>query len=62
MFINKLISNYEIERNQTPETMDNLLDFYLSKYIREEIDIVEYWNIFSYLSERGAVSAYDHSI
>ncbi|WP_407058418.1 YppF family protein [Paracerasibacillus soli] len=42
--------------------MDNLLDFYLSKYIREEIDIVEYWNIFSYLSERGAVSAYDHSI
>ncbi|MDY0406196.1 YppF family protein [Virgibacillus sp. 179-BFC.A HS] len=41
--------------------MDALLDFYQSKYIAQQIDILEYKSIFGYLSGRGAVSAHDYA-
>lgn len=60
MFINKLITNYEAERNQSPESINDLLDFYQKKYVYEEIDIVEYWRILAYLYDRGASSAHEY--
>ncbi|WP_284139451.1 MULTISPECIES: YppF family protein [unclassified Virgibacillus] len=60
MLINKLITTFEAERNQLPESMNDLLDFYQKKYIFGEIDISEYRRLYGYLAGRGAISAHEY--
>ncbi|GAB3060290.1 YppF family protein [Virgibacillus ainsalahensis] len=60
MPINELLAAYESERKHSPETINNLLDFYQKKYIIGEIDIQHYRDIYFYLHKEGATSAHDY--
>ncbi|WP_164669522.1 YppF family protein [Virgibacillus doumboii] len=59
MSIFELITIFEMERNQPPESINALLDFYQQKYIASEIDINEYRKIYYYLHRQGAISAHE---
>lgn len=61
MSIFELISIYEVERNQPPESINGLLDFYQQKYINSEIDLNEYRNVYHYLYRQGAISAHEYA-
>jgi len=60
MYVDKLYTTYEHDRNQQPESVDHLLDFYQEKYIAEEIDIKAYRTIYFHLHEQGAKSAHEY--
>ncbi|HLR65796.1 YppF family protein [Virgibacillus alimentarius] len=60
MQINELFSTYERDRNQQPESINHLLDYYQKKYIAGEIDIKHYQTIYYYLQKQGAKSAHDY--
>lgn len=61
MQMNKLISNYVTEREQTPENINMLLDFYQGKYVSGELHIRDYKKILEFLTGRGAVSSHDYA-
>ncbi|MDY0396060.1 YppF family protein [Virgibacillus halophilus] len=61
MQMNKLISVYVTEKEQTPDTIHMLLDFYQCKYVSGKMDIYEYKTILGFLTGRGAVSSHDYS-
>jgi len=56
----ELITIFEMERNQPPESINALLDFYQQKYITGEIDINDYRKIYHYLYRQGAISAHEY--
>lgn len=62
MKLNELIDDYQLKQRQTPQTVNDLLDFYQKKYINGEIDIASYREIFSLLHVKGAISAHDHAL
>lgn len=55
-----LLIMYEQAREEKPESINNLLDFFQEKYIAEEISIKDYRAIFSQLHEQGATSAHEY--
>ncbi|ALX50583.1 hypothetical protein AOX59_08630 [Lentibacillus amyloliquefaciens] len=59
MSIFELITIFETDRNQPPESINALLDFYQQKYITGEIDIIAYRKIYYYLHRQGAVSSHE---
>lgn len=61
MSIYELITDFEMERNQSPESINALLDFYQQKYITSEIDINEYRKVYYYLHKQGAISAHEYA-
>ncbi|WP_245799183.1 YppF family protein [Virgibacillus siamensis] len=61
MSIFELISIFEMERNQPPESINALLDFYQRKYVSSEIDLDEYRNVYYYLYRQGAISAHEYA-
>ncbi|RDW19936.1 YppF family protein [Oceanobacillus chungangensis] len=60
MLIHELVHAFASERNYTPDSVDQLLDFYQNKYIAQEIDIKNYRRIFEYLHKQGAISAFEY--
>ncbi|MFD2042714.1 YppF family protein [Ornithinibacillus salinisoli] len=60
MLVNELITVYESERKETPETLNDLLDYFQKKYIAGEIDIKNYRDIFNFLHQQGATSAHEY--
>ncbi|MBO8156244.1 MAG: hypothetical protein H0Z32_07295 [Bacillaceae bacterium] len=58
MTVNQLISEYVNQRNQQPESVNDLLDFCQQQYIRGNLHIEDYYSLFKELHEQGAVSAY----
>ncbi len=61
MSIFELITTFETDRNQPPDSINALLDFYQQKYIHSEIDINEYRKIYHYLYRQGATSAHEYA-
>ncbi|CDQ40668.1 MULTISPECIES: YppF family protein [Virgibacillus] len=61
MYIDQLIQMYHHEKNQLPNSMNDILDHYQKKYITGEIDIVKYREIYSFLKIQGAISAHEFS-
>ncbi|QKY68569.1 YppF family protein [Lentibacillus sp. CBA3610] len=59
MSIFELITIFEMDRNQPPESINALLDFYQQKYITGEIDITYYRKIYHYLDRQGAISSHE---
>jgi len=57
--MNTLISTFKKERNQAPQSINELLDYFQRKYIIGEITINDYRQIFACLHKEGAVSAYE---
>ncbi|GAA0447493.1 MAG: YppF family protein [Bacillota bacterium] len=60
MYIDQLIQMYQHERNQSPNSMNDILDYYQKKYVTGEIDIVMYREIYSFLKIQGASSAHEY--
>ncbi|RDW18250.1 hypothetical protein CWR48_11740 [Oceanobacillus arenosus] len=60
MLIHELVHAFASERNYTPDSVNQLLDFYQHKYILEEIDIKNYRRIFDCLHKQGAISAHEY--
>ncbi|UJL47603.1 hypothetical protein KFZ58_06980 [Virgibacillus sp. NKC19-16] len=56
---NELKHMYEIEREQSPESTNDLLDFYQGKYVTGEIGIHYYRTVYYYLHEEGAISVHE---
>ncbi|MFD2761755.1 YppF family protein [Lentibacillus juripiscarius] len=61
MSIFELITIFEGERNEPPESINALLDFYQHKYITGQIDICHYWKVYHYLHRQGAISAHEYA-
>ncbi|MBC5636673.1 YppF family protein [Ornithinibacillus hominis] len=61
MLINELVSDYEMERKESPKTLNDILDYYQKKYIAGEIDIRFYRDVYNYLHQQGATSAHEYS-
>ncbi|HLR62879.1 MAG TPA: YppF family protein [Lentibacillus sp.] len=59
MSIFELITIFETERHQPPESINALLDFYQQKYITGDININDYRKIYHYLHRQGAISAHE---
>jgi len=55
----ELITIFETERHQPPESINALLDFYQQKYITGDININDYRKIYHYLHRQGAISAHE---
>ncbi|MEN2767667.1 YppF family protein [Ornithinibacillus xuwenensis] len=60
MLINELISVYETERQESPKTLNDLLDYFQKKYIAGDIDIKSYRDIYNFLHQQGATSAHEY--
>ncbi|SHG22511.1 YppF family protein [Ornithinibacillus halophilus] len=60
MLIQKLVTEYQRERNQEPNTLNDLLDYYQKKYITGEIDVKDYREIYDFLHQQGATSAHEY--
>ncbi|WP_085992760.1 YppF family protein [Oceanobacillus senegalensis] len=60
MLIHDLVDMFITERNHTPDSVNNLLDYFQYKYIAGEINIKDYRHIFTYLHKKGAVSAFEY--
>lgn len=54
MILEDLIHKFILLRKQTPLNVNELLDFTQSSYVRGELSVVEYRNIFQKLHFRGA--------
>ncbi|PAV29229.1 hypothetical protein CIL05_12595 [Virgibacillus profundi] len=61
MLINEITSVFESQHKQSPESVNDLLDYYQKKYIAEEIDIKDYRRIYFQLHKQGAVSAHEYA-
>ncbi|RLL45046.1 hypothetical protein D8M04_09235 [Oceanobacillus piezotolerans] len=59
MHIHDLVDTFISERHYSPDTINNLLDYYQQKYITGKIEPNDYRNIFAYLHKQGATSAYE---
>ncbi|WP_042224608.1 YppF family protein [Oceanobacillus manasiensis] len=59
MQLHTLVARYEIDRSHAPDSIHALLDYYQTKYISQEIDLVVYREIFRCLDKEGAVSSHD---
>ncbi|MFD1850044.1 YppF family protein [Oceanobacillus bengalensis] len=62
MHIHDLVDRYIKERKYSPDSINDILDFYQQKYISGEIGLNNYKSIFSYLHKQGAISAYDYDV
>lgn len=60
MLISELVHTYQSERNHTPASVNDLLDYYQRKYINEDIDVIYYREIYMFLSKQGAISAHEY--
>lgn len=60
MLVSELVHTYQNERNHTPASMNELLDYYQQKYINDEIDINYYREIYIFLSKQGAISSHEY--
>ena len=60
MVISELVDAYQNECNQTPDSVNDLLDYYQKKYIKDEIDVNYYREIYMFLSKQGAFSAHEN--
>lgn len=60
MLVSELIHTYQNERNHTPASMNELLDYFQWKYINGEIDINDYREIYMFLSKQGAFSSHEY--
>lgn len=60
MLINELMNTYELEKEQSPESTNDLLDFYQGKYVTGEIGIYYYRKVYNYLHEEGATSVHEY--
>ncbi|RKQ32604.1 YppF family protein [Oceanobacillus halophilus] len=60
MLIHDLVDKYMTERNYTPETVNDLLDYYQFLYVSGQIDIKRYHRIFACLHKQGATSAFEY--
>lgn len=60
MLINELVTDYEMERRESPKTLNDILDYYQKKYITGEIDIRFYRDVYNYLHQQGATSAHEY--
>lgn len=59
MLIHDLVDRYTKERKYSPDSVNDILDYYQHKYISGEIDLKSYKQIFAYLHRKGATSAYE---
>ncbi|WP_373895672.1 YppF family protein [Virgibacillus natechei] len=57
----ELNNTYIIEREQSPESTNDLLDFYQGKYVTGKIDIHYYQKVYYYLHEEGAISVHEYA-
>ncbi|MBY7143081.1 hypothetical protein KFZ56_08430 [Virgibacillus sp. NKC19-3] len=57
----ELKNTYENEREQSPESTNDLLDFYQGKYVTGQISIHYYRKAYYYLHEEGAISVHEYA-
>lgn len=56
MHLQELIQTYEKEKQETPETVDQLLDFCQKQYIQGSLSSQAYRDLFQQLHQEGAES------
>ncbi|MFA1818975.1 YppF family protein [Virgibacillus oceani] len=60
MQISELVHTYQNDCNHTPDSVNDLLDYYQKKYIIGDIDVIYYREIYMFLSKQGAISAHEN--